>query len=193
MPLSNRARNGITAISWLAGSLLALLANLPAAAAAAAAEPAAWTKDVPRYLETLRRDDGGYAWPDQAVSHVTTTFAAAGTYRALGLKPRNADKAAAFVRDNHPQRGKTPEWELHEFDYQQVQAMLWLGADARPAFAARVGGWTTPREYLARYEANRYPPLQEEVARVLARELLGLPTKDLPAYEKFLSSRRRRE
>jgi hypothetical protein len=185
MPLSNRALNGIRSISCLPAALLALLASLPCSAA----EPAAWTKDVPRYLETLRRDDGGYAWPDQAASHVTTTFAAAGAYNVLGLKPPNADKAATFVRDHHPQRGKKPEWELHEFDYQQVQAMLWLGADARPAFEARVRGWTTPREYLARYESHSYPPFHEEIARLLARELLGLPTKELPEYEKFLTTR----
>src|SRR4051812_42032389 len=180
-----RLRLSLSLRSWFVGSLLLLCAP------AFSAEPPAWVKDVAAFLETQRRADGGYAWPDQSASHLTPTFAAVGTYQALGLPVPNADKAAAFVRDHHPQKGKKPEWELHEFDFQQVQALRWLKSEIVNEFEPRVKTWTEPREYLARYEAHSYPPFQDEAARLLARELLYVPSHKLSAWATFLESRRR--
>ncbi|HWH69016.1 MAG TPA: hypothetical protein VNT26_06510, partial [Candidatus Sulfotelmatobacter sp.] len=41
------------------------------------------TAAVVRYLESLARPDGGYAWADQPESHLTPTYAVIGCYRVL--------------------------------------------------------------------------------------------------------------
>jgi len=164
-------------------------ASLTASPAPAADAPD-WQVATAAWLEELRRDDGGYAWPDQAESHLTPTYAAVGAYHLLGIPPPNAAKAAAYVRGNHPQRRKKPERPLHQFDYEQIQALLWLGEDPGGQFAKTAGAWTGPVPYMARYETHAYPALQQEVACLLSRDLLKLPT-DLPDYAKYIEERRR--
>lgn len=143
------------------------------------------------YLETLSRDDGGYAWQDQPVSHLTPTFAAIGCYRVLQQDVPNAARCAAYVRSHHPTEWKKLEQEHREFDYQQLQALLWLKQDVGD-LRARVARWQTPVPYLAQYERHRYPVLRFQLTAITCRHLLGIPTSDIPhEWVDYLLSRRR--
>ena len=180
----------------LAGVVGVLLVLLPGPAAraiepsAAGDAPPGWAKETAAFLRTLAREDGGYAWPDQPHAHLTPTFAAVGAYQRLGAAVPEPAKVAAFVRDSHPQRHKKPERPLHEFDLQQVQALLWLGQDPREQFEPLARGWTKPVPYMARYESHQYPAFGQEVACLVSRQLLKLPT-NLPAYAAYIAERRR--
>lgn len=158
--------------------------------APAAAAPPDWHNEAARFLESLRREDGGYAWPDQAESHLTPTYAAIGSYKLLGMNAPEPAQAAAFLRTHHPQRAKKPERALHQFDHEQIQSLLWLGEEPGPAFTKLATDWTGPVPYMARYEVHSYPAFQQEIACLLSRELLKLPT-DLPDYAKYIEDRRR--
>ena len=83
---------------------------------------------ITTYLETLARPAGGYAWGDQERPHLTPTFGVIGAYRALGITPPQPDRLADTVRRNHPRELKKLEQERRIFDFQQVQALAWLGA-----------------------------------------------------------------
>jgi hypothetical protein len=156
----------------------------------AAAAPA-WRSAVLAYLESLSRGDGGYAWEDQAASHLTPTFAVIGCYRLLGQAPPNQGKLAEFVRTHHPARLKKLEQEHHEFEFQQIQSLLWLGEDAS-SFRRQVSGWTKPYVYLKQYERHGYPIFRFEVAAFTCRELLGLPLADIsPEFVEYLDAHRR--
>lgn len=186
-PDSRRILPALTGIILIALSWSAL----PAGAADRAGP--AWPEAVARYLETLARPDGGYAWPDQSDAELTPTFAALGCYRALGVEvpAEQRGRLAAFVRGAHPQRGRRPEYDLRGFVYEQVQALRWMGDDARD-FERVVRGWNRPIEYLARYERGGNPVFQQELAALTCRELLGMPAADLPpAYVRYLDERRR--
>ncbi len=153
-----------------------------------ASTPAA--KAIIAYLETLRRDTGGYGFADQERAHLTPTFAVIGCYRLLQVTvPRSAD-VAAFVRANHPRELKKLEQERRVFEFQQVQALAWLDEDVS-AFRTTIGAWTEPMAYLPQYEQQRYPVFQSELGAVLARPLLGLPVNNLTAYRSYLVTRRR--
>lgn len=146
---------------------------------------------VASYLAGLARADGGYAWPDQERSHLTPTFAAVGAHRLLGQVVPNAAAVAEFIREHHPARLKKLEQEHHEFEWQQIQSLRWLGADAA-SFRQLVRSWKSPTAYLKQYEQHGWPILRHEVAAFVGRELLGLPVDDLsPAYVAYLDSRRR--
>src|SRR5688500_3747685 len=86
----------------------------------------ATTRAITDYLQTLARPDGGYAWGDQEMSHLTPTFGVIGAYHVLGQTPPNKDELARYVRMNHPRELKKLEQERRIFDYQQVQALTWL-------------------------------------------------------------------
>ena len=155
------------------------------------AEPPKWAGEVTRYLETFKRADGGYAWLDQEESHVTPTWAVVGTYHALGIEVPEKGKLAAWVREHHPLKNRRPERELHEFEQQQIETLVWLGEDAK-GFEGKVKGWTRPVEYMKRYEQHGWPVLQQEVTAVLCREMLGMSTKDAEAaFAPYLDERRR--
>src|SRR5687768_11089751 len=49
---------------------------------------------VARYLESLRGDDGRYAWEEGSRPHLTPTFAAVGCYHLLGRRPPAAEAVA---------------------------------------------------------------------------------------------------
>src|SRR6185436_1202469 len=72
---------------------------------------------VLRYLESLARSDGGYAWEDQEDSHLTPTFAAIGCYHALKQTPPNKRRLAEFIQGHHPSRLKKLEQEHRVFDF----------------------------------------------------------------------------
>lgn len=164
--------------------------------AATAAAGAAGRDRILAYLKSLARPDGGYGWSDQPDSHLVPTFAALGSYHALGCEPPNKDAAAAYVRANHPLRGKQAETKNHAanlrtFVFQQVQSLRWLGADARD-FAAEVRGWTKPSTYPPYYEKSGFPIFRQEMMVWACREALGLPMDDVsPDLVAYLDSRRR--
>lgn len=152
---------------------------------------ARWHGTVLEYLQRLARPDRGYAWEDQDRSHLTPTFAAIGCYRLLGQTPPDTTRLSQFVRTHHPATLKKLEQEHREFEYQQIQALLWLGEDAS-SFAARVRGWRTPTNYLKQYERDGNPILRHELTAFVCRDLLGLPQDDVsPAYVRYLDERRR--
>ncbi len=157
----------------------------------AAAKPAGWHSDVLKYLEKHSRPDGGYAWEDQEESHLTPTWAVVGCYHLLKQSPQEKRKLAEFIRTHHPRELKKLEQEHHEFEFQQIQSLLWLGENAS-SFAAQVSNWKSPTVYLKQYEQNSCPILRHEVAAFTCRELLGLPLTELSAaYVPYLDSRRR--
>jgi prenyltransferase beta subunit len=150
-----------------------------------------WRTRIADYLQTLARPDGGYAWEDQEQSHLTPTFAVIGCYHVLKRTPSNKPALAEFVRTHHPYRLKKLEQEHREFEYQQIQSLVWLGEDAS-SFRAQVSGWKKPTVYLKQYEQHGYPILGHEVTAFTCRSLLGLSLEDLsPEYVAYADSRRR--
>jgi hypothetical protein len=146
---------------------------------------------IERYLESLARPDGGYAWDELAVSHLTPTFAVIGCYRLLGRRPPHPERLAAFVRTHHPAQLKKLEQEHRVFEYQQIQSLLWLGADAS-SFCFLVRGWTRPTRYLPQYEQSGNPIFRFELTAFTCRSLLGLGLDDLaPGFTTYLDARRR--
>jgi hypothetical protein len=172
--------------------------KLTAAAGVAAACPLrvfGQTKPSPRaitnYLQTLSRPDGGYAWGDQEVSHLTPTFGVIGCYRVLQQTPPNRDKLAEYVRTHHPREVKKLEQERRIFDYQQVQALAWLNADASE-FRPKIEKLTKPLGYLKQYERHGYPVFQSELGAVMSHSLLGLPVEGIKdAFGTYIEERRR--
>ncbi len=157
----------------------------------AAAASASGVPQILAYLESLARPDGGYAWADQADSHLTPTFAVIGCYRLLKQTPPNKQRLAEFVRTHHPSRLKKLEQEHREFEFQQIQSLRWLGEDASE-FAGQVRGWKRPSRYLAQYEQQACPIFRFELAAFTCRKLLGLPLDDLsPEFIEYLAARRR--
>ena len=164
---------------------------LPARLFGQPAETAVWRNRLFRYLESLARPDGGYAWEDQEQSHLTPTFAVIGCYRALRQDPPNKTRLAEFVRTHHPRELKKLEQERRVFEFQQVQALVWLGDDASE-LKERILAWTQPLAYLKQYEQHGYPIFQSEMGAIRCRQLLGLALNDLaPHFTNYLDSRRR--
>jgi hypothetical protein len=150
-----------------------------------------WAKGICNYLESLRRADGGYAWADQAQSHLTPTFAAVGCYHLLGREPPDKAALVEFLRTHHPFRIKKLARDLRVFEFQQIQSLLWLGQDVS-SFREQVEKWTKPSTYPAVYEKHGYPILQLEAMSVLCRQLVGLPMEDVaPAFSEYFEARQR--
>ena len=61
------------------------------------------------FLETLKKDDDGYGWGDQNVSHLTPTFGVVGAYRVLKVTPPHKDALVRYVRTHHPRELKKLE------------------------------------------------------------------------------------
>ena len=99
---------------------------------------------VKAYLERLSRPDNGYAWDDQATSHLTPTFAVIGCYQLLGEEPPAKDKLAEFVASHHPFHLKKLERDLKVYEFQQIQSLLWLGEDVS-SFRDQVQPGSVPR------------------------------------------------
>ena len=151
----------------------------------------AWQSGVLGWLETLAREDGGYAWEGQTRSHLTPTFAVIGCYHVLGQEPPRKAKLAEFVRTHHPFQLKKLKQNLKVFEFQQIQSLRWLGEDGS-GFRDIVRGWKKPLVYPAQYEQHRYPVFQNELKAFSCRAILGLPVDDLsPAFIEYLNARRR--
>jgi len=176
--------------TWLkTGAAVGLGALLPQATTAQARAKSHTA--ILNYLATLARPDGGYAWDDQPHSHLTPTFAVVGCHRALGVEPPHKDRLAEFVRTHHPFHLKKLEREIRVFEFQQIQTLVWLAADAG-SFREIVRKWTKPTAYPTRYEAQGNPVFRNELTAVTCRELLGLPLTDLsPEFIEYLNARRR--
>ncbi len=146
---------------------------------------------ITNYLETLKQDDDGYGWADQNISHLTPTFGVVGAYRVLKVTPPNKDALVKYVRTHHPRELKKLEQERRIFDWQQVQALKWLDADASE-FRAKIAALTKPMDYLPQYERHKYPIFQSELGAVLSHALLGLPTAGIAdAFGSYIDVRRR--
>ena len=82
---------------------------------------------VVRHLESLARPDGGYAWGDQEISHLTPTFGVIGSYRLLGRDIPRKPALADYVRTHHPRELKKLEQERRIFDWRTVMEDLRTG------------------------------------------------------------------
>ena len=143
------------------------------------------------YLASLRRPDGGYAWPEQGQSHLTPSFAAVGCYRLLQSDPPEKAALVEFLETHHPFAIKKLERDLPVFEFQQIQSLRWLGQDVT-GFRAQVKRWTKPSVYPAVYEKHTYPVLQMEVMALLSRGLVGLSLEEVtPAFAEYLAARQR--
>jgi hypothetical protein len=148
-------------------------------------------RTITDYLQTLARPDGGYAWGDQEITHLTPTFGVIGAYRVMQIPPPNGDRLTEYVRTHHPRELKKLEQERRIFDWQQVQALTWLGADASE-FKPKIAALTKPLGYLKQYERHGYPVFQSELGAVLSHALLGLPTAGIAeAFGSYIDERRR--
>ena len=126
-----------------------------------------------RYLETLRRDDGGYGWAERGISHLTPTLAAIRCYALFERAPPRKAELVAWVRRGHPREIKKLEQERRTFDFQQLLALWLLGASA-PEIEARLRAITRPTAYLKQYERSGYPLLPSEAGVVMAYVRQGL-------------------
>ncbi len=143
------------------------------------------------YLAAHARSDGGYAFADQQRSHLTPTYAVIGAYRLLGHTPPNKVALTEYVRTHHPRELKKLEQERRIFEFQQVQALVWLG-DPAAEFRERLATWVAPLPYLKQYEQHGYPVFQSELGLVQCRALLGMEVEPLkPAFTDYVAARRR--
>ena len=161
-----------------AGAAISVAALGGDATAGGGNQSALWIRNVLGYLESLRREDGGYAWPDQDRSHLTPSFAAIGCYHILECTPPDKKSLVEFIQTHHPFRIKKLERDLKVFEFQQIQSLLWLSEDAG-SFREQVRSWRKPSVYPKQYERNGYPILRFELMALLCRRLLGLGTDDI--------------
>lgn len=165
---------------------LGALPRMPAASPAVAGRAR-----ILAYFRRHARPDGGYAFDGQQRSHLTPTFAVIASHRLLGVELPEKERLIAFVRTHHPRELKKLEQERRIFEFQQVQALRWLGDDAAD-FRDKIGAIVKPQEYKRQYERHGYPIFQSELGLVQCHALLGLPLEALqPAFGDYLRSRRR--
>ena len=144
---------------------------------------------IVRYWESLARTPGGYGWPDNPEPALTTTHAAIACYRLLGREPPRKAALIAFLRDAYPMEPpRRKDRPLHRFDYEQIQALHWLG-EPIDSFRASAAAWVKPSYFTHRYEFDENPVLEQETGAILSRRLLGLPST--PAWRDYIVSRRR--
>jgi prenyltransferase beta subunit len=177
---------------WLLACMaMAVGTSMRQASGAARALPTGLADEVVRFLRTLAREDGGFAWPDQPTSHLSPTYAAIGAFRMLGVDAPDPMRHAAFVDSHHPATWKKLEQEHREFDLMQMQTLTWLGAETS-RYRDRVLSWTRPVGYLKQYERHGFPVFRHQVTAFLARQLLGLSLDTVePQFIEYLNSRRR--
>ena len=110
---------------------------------------------VARLPRTLARPDGGYAWDDQARLAPDADLRRDRLLPPAGQEPPRPRQArpsssATITRSDL----KKLEQEHREFEFQQIQGLLWLGEDVS-SFRDQVRGWTTPARYLPAVRAAR--------------------------------------
>ncbi|MDO8545118.1 MAG: prenyltransferase/squalene oxidase repeat-containing protein [Opitutaceae bacterium] len=186
-PAPTISRREMLRVLALAGAASGCPLNLRAQSAASG--PAA--RAIAGYLEKLARPDGGYAWGDQEISHLTPTFGVVGCHRLLGQTPPRKEALVEYVRTHHPRELKKLEQERRIFEWQQVQALVWLGADVS-GFQPKIAAFTKPLGYLKQYERKGYPIFQSELGVVMSHALLGLPTSGITeTFGRYIDERRR--
>ncbi|HWR54593.1 MAG TPA: prenyltransferase/squalene oxidase repeat-containing protein [Bryobacteraceae bacterium] len=164
-----------------------LLPAVLATRLAAAAEPGA---GVIRYLESLRRPDGAYGWAVDPASHLTPTFAVVACYHLLEREAPAKATVARFIREHYPMMpARHKDRPLRRFDYEQIQALKWLGEDVS-GWTDEVRGWDRPSIYTKAYEHEGYPVFQHEVMALLCRALVGLEPATQQWHSYVLSRRR---
>jgi hypothetical protein len=174
-----------------ATALAGAAAALPRPLFSQSQNDASWRADILRYLESLARADGGHGWAGQEHSHLTPTFYVIGSYHLLGTVPPRTNALAQFIRTHHPSALKKLEQERRIFDFQQVQALVWLGEDAS-ALKEKILAWNKPLAYLKQYEQDGNPLFSSEMGVVLSRDLLVVSRSELPPeFVAYLDSRRR--
>ncbi len=94
----------------------------------------------------------------------------------LKQTPPNKTKLAEFIRTHHPRELKKLEQERRAFEFQQVQALVWLGEDASE-LKERILAWNQPLAYLKQYEQHGYPLFSSEMGVILSRAMLGVPSQ----------------
>ncbi len=168
------------------------LAVLPLGRSQSAETSRSWHDATLNYLQSLAKKDGGFGWAGQPFSHLTPTHAAIGCYHLLKRLPPDSDRLTRFVRENHPKQWKGQlEQEHREFEFQQIQSLLWLDADPS-GFRAQVAGWKEPVPYMQAYEKDRNPVFRFQLTAFTCRKLLGLPLEDIhPSFTDYLIARRR--
>jgi prenyltransferase beta subunit len=161
------------------------------AKAAQSAGGSAERKAILDYLARHARPDGGYGFEDWELSHLTPTYAVVGALRLLQALPTDTKPLAQYVRTHHPRELKKLEQERRIFEFQQIQALAWLGDDAAD-FRDRIKAFTAPMAYLKQYEQHGYPIFQSETGVVQSHALLKLPLEPLsPAFPEYITARRR--
>jgi hypothetical protein len=147
-------------------------------------------ESIVRFLEGLKRPGGGYGWPADDFAHLTPTFGVIACYRLLGESVPDKQGLAAFIRSSYPMLpARHKDRPLRRFDFEQIQALKWLGDDAAD-YIEEVREWTGPSVYTTAYEHEGYPVFQHEVMAILCRSLLGI-TDNPPAWRDYVFSRRR--
>ncbi|MGV3486308.1 MAG: prenyltransferase/squalene oxidase repeat-containing protein [Planctomycetaceae bacterium] len=184
-PLSCRRTflRSAAALGWLAWSQPIAGGTSPA--------PTAMPTNLKTFLESWRRDDGGYGFADMPIGHLTPSYAAAGCYQLFGERPPDAARLARFIRENHPFELKKLEREMHVFEHQQLLALQWLGEDVSQ-FEADVAQWHGPTEYPKQYEQDGNPVFEYEVMAILCRQRLGMSRDEVsPRLIEYVLNRRR--
>ena len=162
------------------------LFSLPAGLLAAAGD---WRAAVRRYLESLARPGGGYAFEGEQDAHLTPTYFVVGCYRLLGVDPPRRSELAEFVRRAFPlPERRLKERPLRRFRFEQVQTLLWLDEPVDD-YREEVAAWTGPSRYDPYYEHSAFPVFNQETAALRCRILLGLPPTD--EWRHYILSRRR--
>jgi len=148
-----------------------------------------WRTAVRRYLESLARPGGGYAFDGEHDAHLTATYFVVACYRVLGEDLPRKQALAAFVRRAFPlPERRLKERPLRRFRFEQIQTLLWLN-ESSEEFRPEVAAWTEPSRYDPYYEHAGFPMFNQETAALRCRSLLGLPPTD--KWREYVMSRRR--
>ena len=139
------------------------------------------------YLESLRQQDGGYAYPGQDASHLSATYAAVMTHALLGRNVGGDTKALATLvaKGIHPVLSRPGEsartrWHwaiLYEYRLQQVRILNALGESA-DMFRSEIDGYEKVDSYTTGYEENGNPVLVQLACVPLLKEACGLVVGD---------------
>ena len=176
---------------------LVLFALAFAAVTKASGDVSAEADAVCGYFESCRQTDGGYAYPEQDVSHLTATYAAVMTYAALG-RDVPGDKAALaklIAGPLFPLAASRTRWHwqpLHEFHLQQARAVKALGGDLRP-FSREADARKKVDSYTSAYESGENPVLTQQMSALLLKAACDRPVSPEAhkAYSDYLDARER--
>ena len=152
------------------------------------------------YLESLRQQDGAYAFPGQDASHLSATYAAVMTYAALGRDVPGDHAALAKVvagplypvsADRDTARSRSHAQGIHEFRLQQIRVIKALGGDV-----AQFRGYASfkkPDSYTTSYELGGNPVMIQQMAALLIKEEcgVGLTPEAHATYSTYLDERKR--